>query len=181
MRCFLDAMNMQNSTKNSLLALVTRDYPRINFVASTNFYWSPKENTVYFSEGELLSEQSQWSLLHELSHGLLGHKNYKNDFELLSFELDAWEQAKKIASGYSVSIDEDHVEDCLDTYRDWLHARSCCPTCKLNGIQLSSTSYKCMNCKAKWTVSPSRFCRPYRLSKDKQKSSQEDPAAILFA
>jgi hypothetical protein len=103
-----------------------------------------------------------WSLLHETGHGLLVHADYQSDLELLHMEVAAWEKAKELGQAFGVQIDPNHIEDCLDTYRDWLHRRSTCPTCGSVSLQHNSTEYHCHNCNAMWQVSSSRFCRPYR-------------------
>ncbi len=145
-----------------LLKKLIVNYPNIEFVASDKFYWSPKEQTVYYDRSKSDS-QAQWALIHELSHGLLGHTNYRTDFELLQLEVAAWHKANEVAKLFDVAINQDHIQDCLDTYRDWLHARSKCPTCSEHGIQSkSSGDYTCINCGGVWHVSQERFCRPYR-------------------
>ena len=145
----------------SLLKSLQKDYPQISFASAARFYWSPKDQVVYYDPNKN-DIAAQWALLHELCHGLLGHSNYKTDFELLQLEAAAWHKAKEVAKKYSVVIDEDHLQDCLDTYRDWLHARSTCPACTEHGLQRVNRVYTCINCANEWLVSSSRFCRPYR-------------------
>ncbi len=137
------------------------DFPQVNFTASNRFYWSPKQQTVFFDHSKQ-DEAAEWALLHELSHGLLAHANYKTDFELLQLEVSAWHKAKQVAVNYKIIINEDHIQDCLDTYRDWLHARSTCPSCTEHGVQQTNAVYICLNCSNEWRVSNARFCRPYR-------------------
>lgn len=151
-----------NSASNSLLQKLRNNYPELTFRPGDCFLWSPRDKTVQYIEGGEDSATSQWSLLHEVSHYSLGHTTYQSDFELLKLELAAWEQAKQLSTEYHIAIDQDHIEDCLDTYRDWLHKRSLCPTCGVNGIQASKTAYSCPNCPATWHVSAERFCRAYR-------------------
>lgn len=145
-----------------LLEKLKRDYPQIKFKSGNSFFWSPKDRTVTYDSSVTESELSGWSLLHEVSHGILNHKAYKSDFELMLLEVDAWEHARKLGLSYGVKIDIEHIEDCLDTYRDWLHSRSTCPRCGINTLQKDSRTYACFNCSASWKVSDSRFCRPYR-------------------
>lgn len=137
------------------------DFPDISFTASDKFYWSPKNNTVYY-DVQKNDKAAKWALLHELSHGILQHKTYKTDFELLQLEVAAWHKAKQLAATYTMDISEDHLQDCLDTYRDWLYARSKCPACGEHGLQDASNTYECINCQAQWKVTAERFCRPYR-------------------
>lgn len=133
----------------------------INFEPAKSYYWSPKNQTVYYQENDS-SVVGKWTLLHEVSHGLLGHITYESDFELVLLEVKAWEHAKKIASKLKINIDEDHIQDCLDSYRDWQYKRSLCPDCDLGGVQIDQKTYTCLFCRGKWIVSEARFCRPYR-------------------
>lgn len=146
----------------SLLSKLRKDFPDITLKPGKVFYWSPKDKTVYY-DNRKSGELASWSLLHEISHGLLGHKTYDSDFELLQLEVAAWEKANQVSATYNIPIDENHIQDCLDTYRDWLHARSKCPTCTARGIQVSPKQYECSQCDSKWQVSSARFCRPYRM------------------
>lgn len=145
-----------------LVEKLKHDFPDIKFEKGDNFYWSPKKQTVVYAGGSTQPEISTWTLLHELSHGILGHKNYASDFELMQLEVEAWQHAKKLAKNYDVKISPEHIQDCLDTYRDWLHRRATCPNCSTVSAQEDVKTYKCINCSTIWNVSASRFCRPYR-------------------
>lgn len=128
-----------------------------------NFLWSPKDRTVVYDEAKLAEQTGQWSLIHEVAHAALNHQTYESDFELLQLEVAAWEEAKQLASKLRIYIEENYIEDCLDTYRDWLHQRSTCPTCGGAGLQHDHREYRCHNCMSTWHVTTSRFCRPYRM------------------
>ena len=143
--------------------------PGFVFASAKSFYWSPRTKTVYINQNTLQTPEGQMALLHEVSHALLGHNHYQFDFELVALEAAAWQLASQKATEWSVPVDTDHIEDCLDTYRDWLYARSTCPTCSMNAPQISKSEYKCINCSTKWSVSPSRFCRSYRMQSRPQK------------
>jgi len=135
-------------------------YPDITFELSDNFCWHSSSKVVtYYITGK---ESDIWSTLHEVGHGLLGHTDYESDTDLIQKELAAWDKALQLAKLLKVAIDQDHVEDCLDSYRDWAHRRSSCPVCSLQGIQKPSGSYYCLNCAHVWVVSQERLCRPYR-------------------
>lgn len=151
----------------SLLKQLRRDYPNVLFSPAKQFYWSPKTTEVFYSKQLESSRTAPWSLLHELGHALLRHTNYTLDLELVQMESQAWEKAKEIGTTYGYEIDDGHIQDCMDTYRDWLHQRSACPTCNTRSLQQDSQRYKCFNCNQVWTVSSSRFCRPYRKKLDK--------------
>lgn len=145
----------------TLLKLLSKSFPEISFTKGSCFYWSPSDKVVYYAP--IKQEKDSWTLLHETSHGILGHTNYGSDFELLKLEREAWEKAKYLAKDYNIIIDENHIEDCLDTYRDWLHKRSLCPKCDVKSLQSSDNTYGCLNCGTTWRVSGSRLCRPYRM------------------
>lgn len=145
-----------------LINKITADFPGFQVVASPHAHWSPKNNTVGYTENGNETD-SAISLLHEIAHARLGHKSYKLDIELLIMEVEAWALAKKLAASYGINIERDTIEDCLDTYRDWVYRRSICPRCSCCGLQQNSRLYKCFNCSNEWRVSSSRFSRPYRL------------------
>lgn len=147
-----------------LLQSVKAAYPALEFIQGDAFSWSPKDRTVTYAHRGSDETPAEWSLLHELAHALLDHQTYETDFELLLLEATAWHKAKALGVEYDIAIDEEHIQDCLDTYRDWLYQRSCCPSCTNTSLQQDAVTYKCFNCGASWTVTSSRFCRPYRLS-----------------
>lgn len=161
----MDVTTMLNNT--AMTKLLLKNYrqllPGINFTLGKTFYWSPKTQQIFYDETALVTEAGQWALLHEIAHAQLGHTTYNNDAALLTLEVEAWEKAKQTAKELEIHIDAEHIQDCLDTYRDWLYARSTCPTCKLNSLQTDPTVYTCLNCRTVWSVSKSRFCRPYRM------------------
>lgn len=138
------------------------DYPQFKFRAGKQEHWSPRIKTIFYVE-DTPESKLKCSLLHELSHGILEHKTYGSDVELLKMEAAAWQMAAKLGKKYGVKISGDHIQNCLDTYRDWLHRRSTCPTCGTHVIQHSSSTYKCFNCRATWNVTSRRFARSYRL------------------
>lgn len=148
-------------------------HPHLTFVAGNSFYWCPESAEVYYDDSKARQPSAAWSLLHETSHALLGHSSYKADLELLQLEVAAWEHALALATGHGISIDPEYVQDCLDTYRDWLYRRSLCPGCGSQCLQADQTNhYRCHNCHTRWHVSPSRFCRPYRRSQAKPSELQ---------
>ena len=145
-----------------LLEKLQFDYPGITFIQGNTFYWSPKTQSVTYAPGSTQPDIAQWSLLHEVSHGILDHKHYFSDFELMQLEVAAWQHARILAKKYGIKIDQEHIQDCLDTYRDWLHMRATCPSCSTVSAQKDPNTYECFNCHTSWHVSNSRFCRPYR-------------------
>jgi hypothetical protein len=148
---------------SSLVNKLQGDFGQFAFTPGDDFHWSPVDNTVYY----MADSDDSASLLHELAHGLLGHKSYSRDIALLEMERDAWSRAAgQLGAVYEVIIDEETVEMALDTYRDWLHARSTCPNCQAIGVQTNKHQYSCVACHEKWRVNDARICalRRYKLS-----------------
>lgn len=161
------AMPMPDPEVKSFIGQVKADYPQFRFRRGRQDHWSPGSNMVIYNDDRPLVDL-QYGLLHELSHALLAHKNYSGDFELLKLEAEAWAMAAKIGSKYGIAIDEDHVQNCLDTYRDWLHRRSTCPSCGMHVFQEDPKHYACFNCQTRWSVGPDRFARSYRKLSNKK-------------
>ena len=149
-----------------LIPRLQAHYPQLKFVAGKQFSWSPETAEIFYSQGAE-GQQARWSLYHETGHALLDHKTYQADFELLRLEIAAWDKARQLAAAFDEVIDEDHIQDCLDTYRDWLYKRSICPNCHTKCLQQGDYQhYRCFNCHTVWRVSANRFCRVYRTTKN---------------
>src|SRR5665213_2101031 len=166
-------------TMDELIARLRAEFPKLNFTSGKQFYWSPETEEIFY-KAEARGQRAVWSLLHETGHALLGHRSYKADFELLKLEVAAWERARGLAGDLGLTIDEDHIQDCLDTYRDWLYKRSICPNCTTKCLQQGDfVHYRCFNCHATWRVTASRFCRAYRRRKDIPQSASLHLSASL--
>lgn len=135
------------------LAKLRADFAQFEFVRDEAFYWNFEKNSIFYAE----EPNFEAKILHELGHALCGHRNFEQDIDLLKIELEAWEKAKIVALEYGVKISQNLIEDHLDTYRDWLHRRSLCPNCLVNGFQQSDLTYKCPACETVWQVNDSRF------------------------
>jgi hypothetical protein len=146
---------------HSLLPRLSKDFAQVAFTDSERFAWSPEEKTVFYNEAD---ENAAELLLHELSHGLLGHHDYQKDVELLAMETAAWEKALELAKKYEVNIDDEVSGKHLDTYRDWMHARSTCPHCEATGYQTKKDTYSCVACGGSWRVNEARLCGLKRYS-----------------
>lgn len=157
---------------HNVLAKLKKSYPNINFEEGETFCWSPKTKKVVFKTTDNSDDIAIWSLLHEVGHALLDHADYDSDFDLLQLEIAAWQKAEGLAIDQNRTINGEHIEDCLDTYRDWLHKRSLCPNCKNSSLQKDSKTYQCFNCSTIWHVSTSRMCRPYRLVKHEKRNQK---------
>lgn len=140
----------------SLIKKLKKDYPQLAFTFASDFRWSSSNQTVYIAAHAI---DSAAFCLHEVSHAILNHENYRHDIDLLKFERDAWEYAKhELAPRYGITITEQTIQENLDTYRDWLHARSTCPACRATGIQSGAHQYRCIACGQVWKVNEARLC-----------------------
>lgn len=148
----------------AVLDKLAEDYPYISFTAGRSLHWSAEDSSISYPINNL-DESGLAGLLHEVGHARLGHKIYISDMDLVIKEREAWNEALKLSKRYGVSITNDHIEDCIDTYREWLYRRSLCPVCSVCGVQANKSRYVCLNCDTDWKVSASRHCRPYRLKK----------------
>lgn len=146
----------------SIISLLSSDNPNLSFKKGARFAWSPSENVVYYVEG---GKDGVYLILHETAHGLLNHTSYDRDIELIGMERQAWEKAAELAKKYEVIIDEETVQSNLDSYRDWLHARSTCTNCSSTGVQETKDTYSCLACGHKWRVNEARVCglRRYKI------------------
>ncbi len=131
-----------------LLKKINQDHAHLSFKKGESFYWHPETTTItYIAEDAHGAEH----LLHELAHAILNHSQYTTDIELVQLERHAWEYAKNsLGPAYAVSINEDIIQQDLDTYREWLHARSSCPKCHAVGLQQNSLEYHCSVCGQVW-------------------------------
>jgi hypothetical protein len=140
----------------SLTDTLIRDFPQFSFKNDTDFLWSPDTAVIHIVPSD---PHYEVFMLHELSHALLHHQGYDRDINLLKLERDAWHHATSVLGvQYGVDIKDDFVQDNLDTYRDWLHARSTCPHCKAVGLQTKRQLYSCPACTHEWRVNEARMC-----------------------
>lgn len=147
---------------DSLISRLQIRFPALRFTPGRQFYWAPESSEIFY-KADANDQHAIWSLLHETGHALLQHATYQADFELLKLEVAAWERATALADWLGIAINADHIQDCLDTYRDWLYKRSICPSCHMSCLQQDNyAEYRCHNCHTTWHVSNSRFCRAYR-------------------
>lgn len=143
-----------------LVKQLQRDNPNLVFTVGEANCWSPQHNQILYAATD--EQRDIAGLLHELGHARLGHQSFTTDVDLLQKEVDAWQEAVRLAERYGLTLDESRMQDCLDTYRDWLYRRSRCPACQATGVQQTARRYVCVNCGGSWEVSSSRLKRPYR-------------------
>ncbi len=132
----------------SFLQQIKKDYPDINFIQKDYFKFSYPNKEIFY---DLADDNFKLYLLHEVAHAELRHEMYKYDLELLNMERQAWELVKnKLAKKYKVSINQELIEQTLDSYRNWLYERSSCPRCGSVSYQDKKTFYHCLDCNHKW-------------------------------
>ncbi len=148
----LSTLNKQLKVKD-----IVRAFPELKFEAGQSLVWNPRSSSITFPNQDNID--TVFGLIHEVAHAKLGHHSFKHDIELLKMERDAWNEASMIAGDkFHLKIDGDYVEDCLDSYRDWLYKRSLCPQCHLSGFQVNNHEYSCPHCLIDWKVPVSRLC-----------------------
>ena len=141
---------------SNLSKQLMQDFP-YTFIEGEDFKWSPHNNAIVHPP--LSSLQHIWSLLHEIAHAELHHTTFDLDIHLIGLETTAWQWAvEHLAPLYNILIDNDYIQDHLDTYRLWLHQRSVCPRCGQNGLQTQTKIYSCLNCKFLWRANEARLC-----------------------
>ena len=164
---------------HTLINQLKQDFPELSYQVGDGFYWSPKTQSIIYPE-KPTKKNITWTLLHETAHGVLQHTTYKSDVQLLGMEVAAWHKACQLAKKYEITIHEDYIQNCLDSYRNWLHQRSACPACDSHSFQIDSHHYQCINCHTLWKVSAERFCRPYRKTTTQKETSPEQLAQVMF-
>lgn len=156
-------MDAISTLMKNLLERLCSDYPQFTFTKDSFFQWSYQNQTIAYDPGH---QHAMALLLHELAHALLNHRQFRYDIELVKKESEAWHHATTVlAPRYLVEITETIKEDAMDSYRDWLHARSLCPNCQTNSFQTKAGTYMCLSCGCQWRANQARICelRRYRL------------------
>ena len=151
----------------SIISQLKNNYPNFTFSKAHHFSWDPTKNIIFFNEED---KDCSILILHELAHAILKHNEYHRDIELISMECKAWDKSKIIAKEYGIKIDENVIQSALDTYRDWMHQRSLCPSCGATGLQSDIHTYKCLACKNSWQVNEARQCALRRYNNKKERA-----------
>ncbi len=131
---------------------IIKDFPQFTFVPGGFFMWSPHTNSIVYDTRRVKSNDGQIALVHEIGHGLLAHRLYRYDMQLIQMEMDAWDQVRQLAPKYSLYIDEGHIARCIATYDKWLTKRATCPDCENFSLQKGRDQYGCFACGSVWDV-----------------------------
>ena len=136
--------NGYDSEGAAFLQRIANDWHMYRCKIGIKFLFRPPR-TIIFGPME---PQFQLLALHELSHAILNHRNYRLDIERVKMERDAWDKTEELAKIYDVDFDECLAQAELDTYREWLHQKSRCPKCGLTRFQTPDGQYHCPSCEA---------------------------------
>ena len=126
----------------TFLARIKSDFPEFKFIDGARFSFRPPRTVVVGPE----EKSDSLLLLHELGHALCGHRDFDTSVRRVKMEREAWDKARELAPLYEVEFDDELVEGELDTYRDWLHKKTCCKKCGLTMFQTPDGVYHCPRC-----------------------------------
>lgn len=152
-----------------LLMRLEEDFPELRFRPGSKFAFRPPRTIIYTDADkesrrrepekteqslaakinecvEIKNNYLKMQLLHEVGHAILEHRNWGMDLERVKMEGAAWAEAEKLCVKYGVKYDENFAEEELDSYRDWLYARSTCAECGLTMYQTPDGKYHCPQC-----------------------------------
>lgn len=141
---------------------IIRAFDQFSFEEANIHVWLPLERTILYNPDNLDSNLGQLSLLHEVSHGLLAHRYYTFDTELLAMEQAAWEHALSLAPRFNLKPEPEHIDMCLATYTTWLEQRATCPNCHAFGLQRARNRFACIECGAHWKTNDRKSARVQR-------------------
>lgn len=150
-----------NAKDQAFLQKLISDYAQFRFCLNQkrfSFRYCEPKSTIFIGPPKPFFALQA---LHELGHALSRHKDYTTHVKRLKIESEAWEVAKTVLEKYQeqAKTDQDlakilpkwnqaYVEGCLDTYRDWLHAKSKCKNCGQTRYQTKDGKYHCPFCDA---------------------------------
>lgn len=128
-------------------------HSQYRFLPAGFFSYDAADDVINYDPVRLKTLNGQVSLLHEISHCKLGHFHYQSDLELLMMEVAAWHYTRTLAREHGIEIDEEYIQDCVDSYDNWVEKRGTCPSCQNFCIEQDS-KYTCFVCNTRWQVSP---------------------------
>jgi hypothetical protein len=128
-------------------------YPQQRFLPAGYFAYDASEDVINYDPGRIHDDSGKLALLHEIAHSLLGHFHYRFDFELYAMEMDAWNLTRNLALQHNIKIDENYLEQCMNSYDEWLTERGTCPNCEEFNVQSVPNRFQCFRCRTRWEVS----------------------------
>lgn len=135
---------------NKFVARLRAEYGELHFVRGRKFAYRLRagRSEVVLERCEGWEDVNKYclSLLHEVGHALLGHRDFRVDAERVKMECAAWEKTRELCKTYGLVYDEEFAEERLDSYREWLYRRSRCRKCGLVRYQTRDGRYHCPRC-----------------------------------
>lgn len=137
-------------------------FPQHTFLPAAFFSYDAADEVINYSPIAIKNNNGKLALLHEISHCELGHFHYQSDLQLYAMEIDAWRYTQKLAERFGISIHQDYIEECLESYNQWIEKRGTCPNCGVFCAQITETEFECYNCSTRWRVNTSPQVRTTR-------------------
>ena len=141
---------------------IIRSFDELTFLPSGYFAYDAATDVINYDPECIDDEAGQLSLVHEVSHALLSHFHYSYDIELLFMEINAWTKTRELCAQLGIAIDEDYINDCIESYDSWLTARSTCPKCGNFCLQKGPNQFSCFLCGCGWKVNDRKDRRVVR-------------------
>jgi len=142
------------------------------------FSFNANTKIITYVPNELEGDNGNVALLHEIAHMKLGHFSYNYDVELLKLEHEAWEETRRLAKEYGIVVNESHIEECLESYDEWLNKRATCPRCGEYALQRDHNTFGCFVCDCYWKVNERKDRRVRKRIIEKTKESKFEKAII---
>ena len=127
------------------------------------FSYNSTNNIITYVPNLLKTRVGKLALLHEIAHANLKHYFYNFDIELFTMEIEAWEETKRLAAQYNISLNNIYIEECLSSYDRWLTRRTTCPRCKTFSYQKTNDTFFCYSCDITWKVNKRKDRRVRRV------------------
>lgn len=128
-------------------------YSQYRFLPAGFFSYDAADEVINYDPDRLHKPIGKISLLHEISHCELGHFHYRFDIELLMMEVAAWHYTKKLAKIHGLKLDNVYIQDCIESYDNWVNQRGTCPVCNNFCIEQQENIFDCFVCNTRWQVS----------------------------
>ena len=143
---------------------IVDSFEHLQFKPGSEFVWSPRESTVYYDTERIDTTAGKLALLHEIGHAELRHSSIRSDMHLVGMEVEAWEFARQHAPQFDLEVNEEYIDNCLESYRIWAYKRAICPKCSFHGIQKTRQDYHCFTCRHAWRVTTNLTLQPHRMN-----------------
>ena len=128
-------------------------FNQYRFLPAGYFSYDAADDIINYDPIRLKHPTGKVSLLHEISHCELGHFYYRYDMELLMMEIAAWHHTKKLANEHCIELDAAYVQECIESYDNWVSKRGCCPECDNFCLESHENQFSCFVCGTRWSVS----------------------------